>query len=49
MKNLFDSISDYSNSNADHQYLKRCETYINQRHWEQRESFLPVKRQLGMF
>jgi hypothetical protein len=46
---LFESIHDYGKSNKDHQYLKRCETYINQRHWEQRVSFLPKVRAMGDF
>lgn len=33
-KALSDSVIPYSKTNNDHQYLKRCETYINQRHWE---------------
>jgi len=28
------SIDPYSRTNNEHQYLKRCETYINQKHWE---------------
>ena len=31
------SIDPYSRTNNEHQYLKRCETYINQRHWESME------------
>ena len=32
------SINPYSKTNNDHQYLKRCETYINQKHWENIEA-----------
>jgi len=49
MKLLFDSVIPYSKSNSEHKFLKRCETYINQRHWEQVDSFEPQQRQLGAF
>jgi len=48
-KELFDSINDYSSSCNDHKFLKRCETYISQRHWEQRQFFKPKQRMLGDF
>ncbi len=32
------SIDPYSRTNNEHQYLKRCETYINQKHWESLET-----------
>jgi len=48
-KDLFASIFDYSKSSKDHQYLKRCETYISQRHWEQRLLFVPKVRAMGDF
>jgi hypothetical protein len=27
----------YSRTSNEHKYLKRCETYINQKHWESLE------------
>jgi hypothetical protein len=34
---FFTSIIPYSRISTDHKYLKRCETYINQKHWESLE------------
>jgi hypothetical protein len=33
-KNFLLSIKSYSKTADEHKYLKRCESYINQRHWE---------------
>ena len=41
---LFSSITYYASTNNEHQYLKRCETYINQKHWESLE--VPVQAQI---
>ena len=49
MMQLFESVIPYGKSNRDHCFLKRCETYVNQRHWESIESFSPVIRSIGDF
>ncbi len=39
---LLNSIELYSKTTENQQYLKRCETYINQKHWESIDSFKDI-------